>query len=90
VNAVLGFLIGRGLRGARVAVGGGFWAIPSLALLLALPANLLVMGALLPTRFGKGMLVALLYLLIWLVLVLVLVAAVFVVALVLRGGLKTA
>ncbi|MGH7225382.1 MAG: hypothetical protein ACRELF_19350, partial [Gemmataceae bacterium] len=66
------------------------WAVPPVAFLIALPANLLLMAAMLPTRFGKGMLVALLYLLIWLVLVLVLVAAVFVVALVLRGGLKTA
>ncbi|HEY7424512.1 MAG TPA: hypothetical protein VH682_09810 [Gemmataceae bacterium] len=90
VNAVVGFLIGRGLRGARPAVGGGLWSVSPLAFLIALPANLLVMGAMLPTRFGKGLLVALLYLLLWLVLVLVLVAAVFAVALVLRGVLKTA
>lgn len=87
-HAVCGFLIGRGLRGVRVAAGGGLWSVSPLAFLMALPANLLVLGALLPTRFGKGMLVALLYLLIWLVLVL-LVAAVFAVALILRGGLNT-
>lgn len=89
VNAVVGFLIGRGFRGARPAVGG-LWVVSPLAFLLALPANILLMGAMLPTRFGKGLLVALLYLLIWLVLVLAIVAAVFAIALVLQGGLKTA
>lgn len=76
VNAVFGFLIGRGLRGAGAAVGGGLWAVSPVAFLIALPANLLVMAAMLPTRFSKGLLVALLYLLIWFVFVLI-VAAVF-------------
>lgn len=89
VNAVAGFLISRGLRGGRSAVGSGLWAVSPLAFLIALPANLVVMGAMLPTRFGKGLLVALLYLLIWLVLVSI-VAAVFAIALILRGMLKTA
>lgn len=89
VNVVVGFLVGRALRGARSAVGGGLWAVSPLAFLSALPANLLVLGAMLPTRFGKGLLVALLYLLIWLVLVLAIVAAVFAVALVFQVALKT-
>jgi hypothetical protein len=89
VNAVFGFLIGRVLRGGRAAVGSSLGAVSPLAFLLALPANLLVMSAMLPTRFGKGLLVALLYLLIWLTLVLI-VAAVVGVALVLLGVLKTA
>ncbi len=90
VNVVLGFLIGRGLRAARLGFGGSLWAASPIAFLIALPANLLVMGALLPTRFGKGLLVALLYLLIWLVLVLAIVAAVFAVSLILQRFLKTA
>ncbi len=89
VNAVLGFLIGRGLRGARVAAGGGLWEVSPVAFLIALPANLLVLSAMLPTRFGKGLLVSLLYLLLWLVVVLAIGAAVFVVALILQV-LKTA
>lgn len=88
VNAVFGFLIGRGLRGARGA--DGLWEVSPVAFLLALPANLLLMGAMLPTRFGKGLLVALLYLLIWLVLVLAIIAAVLAVTLILRGVLQTA
>lgn len=84
VNAVVGFLIGRVLRGSRAAVGDGLWAVPPLAFLIALPANLLLMAAMLPARFGKGLLVALLYLLIWLILVLVLVVAVFAITLLLR------
>ncbi|MGH7174128.1 MAG: hypothetical protein ACRELG_27995 [Gemmataceae bacterium] len=90
VNVVLGFLIGRSLRGVGATVGGGLWAVSPLAFLIALPANLSVMAAMLPTRFGKALLVALLYLLIWLVLVLALVAVVFAVALVLQGMLQTA
>lgn len=90
VNAVVGFLIGRSLRGARVAAGGGLWAVSPFAFLVALPANLLVMSAMLPTRFGKGLLVALLYLLLWLVLVLAIVAAVFAVGVIFRGTLKMA
>lgn len=90
VNAVVGFLIGRGFRGARAAVDAGLFSVSPLALLMALPANLLLMGAMLPTRFGKGLLVALLYLLMWLILVLAIVVAVFTVAVVFRGVLKTA
>lgn len=89
VNAVFGFLIGRVLHGAQVSVDGGLWSVSPLAFLIALPANLLVMGTMLPTRFGKGLLVALLYLLIWLVFVLM-VAGVFAAALILRGTLKMA
>jgi hypothetical protein len=89
-NAVVAFLVARVFRGARAGVGSGLWAVSPLAFLTALPANLLVMSAMLPTRFSKGLLVALLYLLLWIVLVLAIGAAVFAVALVLREGLNTA
>lgn len=89
-NTVFGFVIGRGLRGALPPVGNGLWAVSPLAFLIALPANLLVMGAMLPTRFGKGLLVVLLYLLIWVALVLAIVVAVFAVALIFRAVLQMA
>lgn len=89
LNAVLGFLIGRALRGVRAAAGSRLGEVSPLAFLLALPPSLLVMGAMLPTWFGKGLLVALLYLLLWLVLVLAIGAVVFAVALILPGVLPT-
>jgi hypothetical protein len=76
-NVVVGFLIGRLLGGGRAAVGRGLWATSPIAFLIALPAGILVMGATLPTSFGKGLLIALLYLLIWLVLGIVIITIVF-------------
>jgi hypothetical protein len=76
-NAVVGFLIGRLLGSVRVAAASGLWATSPLAFLIALPANILVMGATLPTSFGKGLLVALLYTLIYLILGIVIAAIVF-------------
>lgn len=65
VNTMLGFLFNKVLRGVGLGLPRGFLGISPVAQLITLPVGLLVLAAMLPTGFGKGVLVALLYLLIW-------------------------
>lgn len=68
INVVVGFLISRAL-GARMKLESGLSTASPLAYLLAQPASILVMGVMLPTPYGRGLLIALIYTLIWLVLI---------------------
>lgn len=81
INAMLGFLTSRALRGVGGRAAGGRLGVLPVACLMILPVGMLVMGALLPTSFGKGLLVALLYSLLWLALGSVILAVYFVAAL---------
>jgi hypothetical protein len=81
LNAIVGFVVGRFMGGPRVKAGGIPWTFSPVAYLVTLPFGMLLMSALVPTRFGKGLLVTLLYTCIWLVLGIVLVALVFVISL---------
>ncbi len=81
LNAIVGFVVGRFVGGPRVMAGGTPWTFSPVGYLLTLPFGMLLMSALVPTRFGKGLLVTLLYTLLWLVLGLCLVALFFMISL---------
>ena len=83
INALVGYLAGKFLGGARLKPGDGPLSISPVAYVVTLPVSVLVIAALLPTSFGKGLLVALLYALICLVLSVVLVVTIVLVV----GGL---